>query len=76
MREIKFRGKSKLPAEDMKMLGIEHDNGWVYGYYVDGYIVGPVVESTEEYIALEWWCPVHRETVGQYTGQGKTVNEQ
>ena len=68
MREIKFRGKSKLPAEDMKMLGIEHDNGWVYGYYVDGYIVGPVVESTEEYIALEWWCPVHRETVGQYTG--------
>lgn len=32
--------------------------GYVTGYYVDGFIVGEVIESTEEYINLSWWYPV------------------
>lgn len=68
MCEIKFRGKAKAPIEKLDELGVVHDNGWIYGYCVDGYIVGDVVEATDEYIALEFWWPVKRETVGQYTG--------
>lgn len=61
MREIKFRGKRK-------------DNGeWIYGSLVYDergfpFIVGAVVESCEEYIALEVWCPVEKNSVGQLTG--------
>lgn len=68
MRGIEFRGKAKASTEKLDELGVVHDNGWIYGYYVGGFIVGDVVESTNEYIALEFWWPVKRETVGQYTG--------
>lgn len=59
-RPIKFRGKRK-------------DNGeWVYGdYMTDGrshWIVGPVVDVSEEYISPEWWAPIVKETLGQFTG--------
>ena len=67
-RSIEFRGKAKCSIEELNEAGFIHDNGWVYGSYVDGYIINGVVESTDEYIAIENWCPVKIKTVGQYTG--------
>lgn len=71
MREIKFRGKTEddMIFEDGKIL----DKGtWVYGsLIVNGklpYIVGEVVESDSEYIALEYWYPCDVNTIGQFTG--------
>jgi len=70
-REIKFRGKTEddMIFEDGKIL----DKGtWVYGsLIVNGklpYIVGEVVESDSEYIALEYWYPCDPNTIGQFTG--------
>lgn len=54
MREIKFRGLS--------------NSGWVYGVYVDGYIINGVVEANDEYITIESWMPVDKNTISQYTG--------
>lgn len=57
MRDIKFRGK-------------RIDNGeWVHGHLIeDCYIVGSVVEWTEDYFNTEFWYKVDPKTVGQYTG--------
>ena len=72
MREIKFRGK---PIEDVNFeeinVHIGKDN-FVYGNLIwnegNPYIVGNVVEATDEYISLEQWISVRPETIGQYTG--------
>ena len=39
------------------------DGIYVYGWYVDGFIVGKVMDYDDEYIALEYWVPVDPETV-------------
>lgn len=39
------------------------DEGYIHGWYVDGFIVGAVQESTEEYIALDFWCPIEKDTL-------------
>lgn len=39
------------------------DEGYVYGWYVDGYIVGGMVEENEDYCSLEYWVPVIKDTV-------------
>lgn len=39
------------------------DEGYVHGWYVDGFIVGAVQESTEEYIAMDFWCPIDKDTL-------------
>lgn len=52
------------------------DGAYVYGWYVDGFIVGEVMESDDEYIALEYWVPVDPETVclvDKEVGHEKTV---
>jgi len=60
MKKIKFRGKSK------------ETNEWVCGQllYLDNqpFIVGNLVEANDEYTAVEWWQPVHPNSVGQFTG--------
>ncbi len=66
MRE--YRGKSVLSIEELNDKEIPHKNGWVYGWYVDGWIVGNYAESEDEWIAFEWWSQVMPETVGQFTG--------
>lgn len=43
-------------------------DGYIHGHYVDGFIVGPVVESTDEFINFEYWCPIDIETI-QWEGK-------
>ena len=66
MREIMFRGKALEDGYNFKA------GEFVYGSLVfEGdapYIVGPVIEANEDYIAHEWWVPVDPTTVGQCTG--------
>ena len=40
-----------------------YDGTYVYGWYVDGFIVGKVMDYHDEYIDLEYWVPVDPETV-------------
>lgn len=56
MREILFRGKGTNTRE------------WVYGSYLDGYIIYDVVEANDDFISIGNWKKVDKETVGQYTG--------
>ena len=39
------------------------DEGYIYGWYVDGYIVGGMIEANDEYCSLEYWAPVIKDTV-------------
>ena len=72
MREIRFRGKTKIPTEELDELGLKHEDGWVYGHLAmhgkTPYIVGDLVEVDSECMANEFWIPVHPESVGQFTG--------
>lgn len=74
MREIKFRAKPALDEERIeelkKYMNGYYDGKFVYGNLIkDNWIVGKVVDSEEEWIALEYWIPVIPETVGQFTGR-------
>lgn len=70
MREIRFRGKAKMPLNELDSMGIGHTNGWVYGNLIQNgnrpHIVGDIIESTDEYINHEWWVEVYPESVGQF----------
>ncbi len=82
--EILFRGKPDIDQEWLEemeltldeymenLVSANYKDGFVYGQVVYSgnrpYIVGEVVESTDEWITLEYWIPVKPETVGQYTG--------
>lgn len=72
MREIKFRGKAIMSTEELELIGIEHDNGWVYGNLIKNgnrpVITADIIEEIEESIYPEWWVVVDPKTVGQYTG--------
>lgn len=68
MREIKFRGRSVFPVPELDERGIKHKNGWVYGAYLQGYILSGIADVSEEGIAPEQWCKVDPVTVGMSTG--------
>lgn len=68
MREIKFRAIPALTKGQLEFNEIPVKDGFVYGNYSDGYILGPIVEADGEYCVHEWWCPVKTETIEQYTG--------
>ena len=53
---------------------IDEDNH-VYGYYVDGYIVGPVVDVGDDHIDLEYWCKVDPDTVVEVDSPEFTIEE-
>ncbi|WP_243767833.1 hypothetical protein [Listeria monocytogenes] len=67
MRPIEFRGKVTCSIKELEEIGIKHTNGWIYGSYIDCFIIDGVMEANTEYIAIEKWCAVDSKTVGQYT---------
>lgn len=69
MSSIKtFRGKTTLSFEELNERGIKHENGWVYGAYLDGYILTGILEANDEYVTIESWVSVEINSVGQNTG--------
>lgn len=77
-REIKFRGKIDCTEEELSEILEEYkvtcpidEKGWIYGNLINGktpYIVGEVIDSFYEGVNLEYWYPVKKNTIGQYTG--------
>lgn len=74
MREHLFRG---IPTQTVLMADYPQEyfkivNGFVYGNLIadehSPYIVGGIVDSDDDYCSMEWWCPVQKETVGEWTG--------
>lgn len=79
---MKFRAKvdeSKISVWDAEWTdfcedGIIDEEGYITGWYVDGFILGDVVEADSETIIFGYWVPVLRETVGLvYTEEGATI---
>ena len=63
---IKFEGQAILSKQELDALGIEHDNGWGVGSWVDEHwIIGEIIEVTDEYIQPEFWVKVNPKTVQQ-----------
>lgn len=61
---VKFKAQPKLVDQKPSDFEMPLDaDGYVHGWYVDGFIVGGVIESTEEYVSLEYWCPVDVSTL-------------
>lgn len=76
MRDNMFRGIPYTILEDQEYWEEIRDfwqgDKFVYGSLIwnngKPFIVGPVVESTDEYISLEYWIPVIPKTVGRSIG--------
>jgi len=79
MREILFRG---IVTSDFEWEDIEGERfrkgDFAYGQLVfnkgEYYIVGELIEATDEYIAPEYWIPVDPETIGRFTGLRGTAH--
>lgn len=75
MRNITFRGIPSVELADQEFLeeisDLWQDDDFAYGSLIwnEGkpFIVGGIIEATDEYVSLEYWIPVKPETVGQYT---------
>lgn len=66
---MKFQAQPKFVDEMPSDLDIPlNSQGYVEGYYVDGFIVGDFIETNEEYTSLEWWCPVDVSTLKPLDG--------
>lgn len=72
-KQVRQRGKSKISIEEMDARGIYHENGWVFGIYMDGYILTDVLEVDDDYIVIGQWCAVYEDSVGLFTGH-KDIN--
>lgn len=72
---MKFKAKPVYEAPTETIIGYEElepfegfydlldDEGYVHGYYVDGYIIGGIAEVTDEYFHPEFWCPIDKSTL-------------
>lgn len=58
-----------------KEKGYIDENNYVYGYFVDGYIIGPVVDVGDDHIDLEYWCKVDPDTVVEVDSPEFTIEE-
>lgn len=71
---MKFKAKPRVMAAGV-LLGdydwlkeLLDEEGYVHGYYVDGYIVGKVADATDEYFNPEFWCPIDKSTLAAIGG--------
>ena len=63
---MKYKAKIKYTRDNRKLVrhtdflkrGIIDSNGYIYGYYVDGAIVGKFTDLNDEYTNLQYWCEV------------------
>ena len=39
------------------------EDGYVEGFYLDGYVCGEIEDVTDEYISPLWWIKVDKETL-------------
>lgn len=69
-REILFKAKplstntDSLDPDDVEWFHeMLDDEGFISGWYSDGYIIGNVIEADDEYIIHEFWCPVDKSTL-------------
>lgn len=65
---MKYKFRAKPTEKVMELMNENYyfwmdEEGYVHGNLVDNYITGGVVEAEEEYIALEYWCPIKPETI-------------
>lgn len=58
-----------------KEKGYIDEENYVYGYYVEGYIVGPIVDVGDDHIDLEYWCKVDPDTVVEVDSPEFTIEE-
>ncbi|MEY2385993.1 hypothetical protein KGN15_002325 [Lactococcus lactis] len=77
---MKFKAKPIYEAPTETIIGYEElepfegfydlldDEGYVHGYYVDGYIIGGIAEVTDEYFHPEFWCPIDKSTLAAIGG--------
>lgn len=63
----KFKAMATINQQDLDFHSIPHNNGWIEGYYIDGYIVGGIIEANSECVTHEWWCPIEVNTL-EYLG--------
>lgn len=63
--KFQFRGKSELTSEQLDSFGVKNNDGWVYGSYLDGYILQGLSKAP---LSVRNFVPVFIESVGQYTG--------
>lgn len=55
-------GKEEF-IESGKKEGWIDKNNYIYGWYVDGYIVGPIIDVGDDHIELDYWCKVDKSTL-------------
>ena len=68
---MKYKAKIKYTRDKLKIVrhtdflerGIIDNNGYIYGYYVDGAIVGNFADLNDKYTSLEYWCEVDISTL-------------
>lgn len=52
MREIKFRGLPTCKDKDeLDYINFDRDGNFAVGFYEDGYIIGKVVDASDDYIS-------------------------
>ena len=78
MRTIKFRAKiAKEHLDKLVELELfdEYDkekNEFIHGFpIIDGsenYLIDGIADATQEYFQPEYWTPIDKETLGQFTG--------
>jgi hypothetical protein len=74
VESVKYKAQVKSDMKHLEHLDFEEVSGylgeeWFEGYYVDGFLVGPIIEGTDEYIFPEYWIRIKPETMTLAEGQ-------